>query len=108
MQRFSKDGRWIMPVNERKKNKSKHKEDNVRYVIKAAYCQKGCNITDKNCEINGFPGLRIKFKRPGEEGEFVISAIEGDFEKEVLSGKLKKELRTNSIALNVVLCSQSL
>jgi len=33
--------------------------------------------------------LRIKFKRPGAEGEFIISAIEGDFDKIILSGKLE-------------------
>ena len=43
---------------------------------------------DEEHKINGAPGLRIKYKRPGAEGEFVISAIEGDFDKIVLSGEL--------------------
>ena len=76
MDRFSKDGRWIIPLSKREEKKPKYKEDKVRYVIKEAYCPKGCNIVDKEYEINGSPGLRIKFKRRGQEGEFVISAIE--------------------------------
>ena len=89
MERFNKDGRWIIPLGKRKSKESRDNEDKVRYVIKAAYCPNGCNIIDENYEINGSPGLRIKFKRSDEEGEFVISAIEGDFEKTILSGKLE-------------------
>lgn len=91
MERFSKDGRLIVPLG--KKEKDKTKEAKVRYVINEAYCPKGCNIIDKEHEINGFPGLRIKFKRPGMEGEFVLSAIEGDFDKIILSGKLEDRVK---------------
>jgi hypothetical protein len=89
MKRFSNDGRLITPLSKRKRIKSKKEEDKVRYVIKEAYCPKGCNIIDENYKINGMPGLRIKFKRPGVEGEFIISAIEGDFDKVILNGHLK-------------------
>lgn len=89
MERFSKDGRLIIPLSNRKKDKLKDKEGKIRYVIKKAYCPNGCSIIDENYNINGSPGLRIKFKRPGEEGEFILSAIEGDFDKIILSGELK-------------------
>ena len=85
MGRFTKDGRWIIPLSDKSK---KGEEENVRYLIKEAYCPNGCNIMDEQHKINGAPGLRIKHKRPGAEGEFVISAIEGDFDKIVLSGEL--------------------
>jgi len=88
MERFTKDGRWIIPLGDRKTKNDKSEEKNVRYLIGKAYCPKGCDIIDKEHKINGAPGLRIKFKRPGAEGEFVLSAIEGDFDKIVLSGKL--------------------
>ena len=88
MSRFSKDGRLIIPLTKRTKTTSKKKEDKIRYVVNKAYCPKGCNITDPDYEINGAPGLRIKFKRPESEGEFVISAIESDFDKIILSGEL--------------------
>jgi len=92
MQRFNKDGRWIIPFSEWGKTKSK-KEDKVRYIINEVYCPNGCNIIDSNHQINGFPGLRIKFKRPGAEGEFVISPIEGDFGKVIISGELKEGVK---------------
>jgi len=88
MERFTKDGRWIIPLSDRKKKKTIKKE-NIRYLISEAYCPKGCSIIDKEHGINGAPGLRIKYKRPGVSGEFVVSAIEGDFDKIVLSGKLE-------------------
>lgn len=93
MERYTKDGRMIIPLVERKNGKSKKEEDKVRYVINKAYCPNGCNIIDEKYKINGFPGLRIKFKRPGVEGEFVISAVEGDFDKNILSGELKDGLK---------------
>jgi hypothetical protein len=89
MKKFNKNGRLIIPLSKRETDKSKNDEDNIRYVVNEAYCPNGCNIIDKKHNINGFPGLRIKFRRFGEEGEFVISAIEGDFDKILLSGKLK-------------------
>jgi hypothetical protein len=89
MNLFSKDGRLLIPLAERKSAKRKG-EDKVRYIIDHAYCPNGCSIVDSRNKINGFPGLRIKFNRPGMEGEFVISAIEGDFDKIMLSGELKE------------------
>jgi hypothetical protein len=91
MSRFSKDGRLIIPLGERSirlRNRSKSVEKKVRYIVNEAFCPNGCSIVDWENEINGFPGLRLKFCRPGMEGEFVISAIEGDFDKIVLSGEL--------------------
>lgn len=88
MERFTNDGRWIIPFSDRNTRKDKGKEENTRYLINEAYCPNGCNIIDNEYKINGFPGLRIKYKRPGAEGEFVISAIEGDFDKIILSGEL--------------------
>jgi hypothetical protein len=93
MERFTKDGRWIIPLGKRKKKKDKGEDDNIRYLISEAYCPKGCNIVDKENKINDAPGLRLKFKRADSEGEFVISAIEGDFDKIVLSGELKEGLK---------------
>jgi hypothetical protein len=93
MQRFSKDGRLIIPLHQRKKGTKEKDEEKVRYVASEAYCPNGCSIIDKEHKINGVPGLRIKFKRPGMEGEFVLSAIEGDFDKIILSGKLEDGLK---------------
>ena len=93
MQRFSKDGRLIIPLSQRKEAKGKEKEDKVRYVISQAYCPNGCNIINKDHKINGFPGLQIKFKRPQVKGEFIISAIEGDFDKIILSGNLQEGIK---------------
>ncbi|MBN2274427.1 MAG: hypothetical protein JXK95_08850 [Bacteroidales bacterium] len=92
-ERFDKDGRLIIPISDRKKTTSVKNEDRVRYIIDKAYCPNGCNIIDPEYKINGYPGLRIKFKRPGTEGEFIISAIEGDFDKIVLSGELIEGLK---------------
>ena len=89
MERFTADGRWIIPLSDKTKDKDKKEEEGVRYLIKEAYCPNGCSIIDKEHKINGAPGLRIKYKRSGMEGEFVLSAIEGDFDKIVLSGELE-------------------
>ena len=75
MERFSNDGRLIFPLGQRKKGTKEADEKKVRYVVAEAYCPDGCNIIDREHEINGVPGLRIKFKRHGMEGEFVLSAI---------------------------------
>ena len=83
---FDKDGRLIIPISKREKGKEEKK---IRYIITEAYCPKGCNIIDQEHKINGYPGLKIKYKRPGVEGIFIISAIEGDFKKIILSGELK-------------------
>jgi hypothetical protein len=88
MKRFDKEGRLIIPLADRGRKGRQEPEDKVRYIVTEAYCPNGCSIIDKSCEINGFPGLRMKFKRPGHEGEFVISAIEGDIDKVILSGEL--------------------
>jgi len=89
MERFSKDGRLIIPLGQRNKGTKETSEEKVRYVVTEAYCPDGCNIIDKEHKIHGVPGLRIRFKRPGMEGEFVLSAIEGDFDKIILSGELE-------------------
>ncbi len=89
MERFSKDGKLIIPLGQRKKDTKATEEEKGRYVVTEAYCPNGCNIIDKEHEINGVAGLRIKFKRPGMEGELVLSAIEGDFDKVIVSGELE-------------------
>jgi hypothetical protein len=86
MERFTKDGKFIIPQVQQKKSTDEKKS---RYVVTEAYCPSGCNIIDKEHKINGAPGLRVKFKRPGMEGELVLSAIQRDFDKIVLSGELK-------------------
>jgi hypothetical protein len=86
MERFTKNGKFIIPQVQRKKKTDKKMQ---RYVVTKAYCPNGCNIIDKEHKINGVPGLRVKFKRPGMEGELVLSAIQRDFDKIVLSGELK-------------------
>lgn len=93
MERFSKDGKFIIPLEQQKGNIKQPEEKKVRYVATEAYCPNGCNIIDNEHEINGAPGLRIKFKRPGMEGEFVISAIQSDFDKIILSGELADGLK---------------
>jgi len=92
-ERFGGDGRLVIPLNKRKQSKSRENESKIRYVISEAYCPNGCNIMDEDHLVNGYPGLKIRFKRPGHEGLFVISAIEGDFEKIVLSGELQKGVK---------------
>lgn len=91
MVQFDKDGRLLIPISKRGKDKGKDKT--AKYVIKEAYCPNGHNIIDENYPINGFPGLRIKFKRKGVEGELVLSAIEGDFDKIILSGSLEEGVK---------------
>ncbi len=90
---YSEDGRLIIPITDRSKITAAKNEDKVRYTIDKAYCPNGCNIVDSELIINGFTGLRIKFKRPESEREFVISAIEGDFDKIVLSGELNEGVK---------------
>ena len=89
MERFGKDGKLIIPLTQRKKGTQELDEQKIRYVATEAYCPKGCSIIDDENKINGVPGLRMKFKRPGMEGELILSAIEGDFDKIILSGELK-------------------
>lgn len=89
MKRFNKDGRLIIPISERGKTVSVSKEDTVRYVVNEAYCPNGCSIMDKDNLVNGFPSLRIKFKRPESEGILILSAVEGVFDKIIESGRLE-------------------
>ena len=93
MERFSKDGKLIIPLKERKKGTKETEEQDVRYVVTDAYCPNGCSIIDSKHVIHGVAGIRFKFKRPGMEGEFVLSAIEGDFEKIILSGELENGVK---------------
>ncbi len=91
MNRFGKDSRWIIPLSRRRKRKKT--ENKVRYVVMNVYCPNGCSLMDNQNNINGYPGIRIKYKRPGMDGEFVISAIEGDFSKTILSGILEEGVK---------------
>ncbi|MHC4476288.1 MAG: hypothetical protein ACYTEL_11620 [Planctomycetota bacterium] len=88
MERFSKDGKLIIPLGQHKKAAKDADKKEVRYVLTEAYCPNGCNIVDAEHKINGSAGLRLKFERPGMEGELVLSAIQGDFDKIILSGEL--------------------
>jgi hypothetical protein len=89
MKRFGKNGKLIIPLIKRKKGTKKTDEQDTRYAVTEAYCPKGCSIIDKEHKINGTAGLRFKYKRPGMEGELVLSAIQGDLDKIILSGKLE-------------------
>lgn len=93
MEQFGKDGKLIIPLVQRKNGTPKTAEEKIRYVVTEAYCPKGCSIIDQEHKINGIAGLRMKFKRQGMEGEFVLSAIEGDFDKIILSGELKDGIK---------------
>ncbi len=94
---FTKDGRLMIPIRNRRR-RTNVSEDGVRYVVNKAYCPKGCNVVDNDVEVNGLPGLRLAFQNTDGKGELVISAIEGDFDKVVLSGKLTKGQK------NTVMC----
>lgn len=93
MERFTKDGKLIIPLGQRKKGTKRTHEQKVRYVVTEAYCPNGCNIIDQEHKINGAAGLRMKFKRPDMEGEFVLSAIQGDLDKIILSGQLEDKVK---------------
>jgi hypothetical protein len=86
MERFAKNGQQIYPENKFKQSDHKKTMPNI---VTEAYCPNGCNLIDNNHIINEYPGIKLKFTRPGVEGEFVISAIEGDLDKIILSGTLK-------------------
>jgi len=88
MTMFNKNGKLIIPLLQRKKDAEGTAGQPVRYAVTEAYCPNGCSIIDPDHKINGFPGLRVRYSRPGMEGELVLSAIQGDFDKIVLSGKL--------------------
>ena len=91
MEIYDKQGRLIIPISQREKYPGKEKT--VKYVLTEAYCPNGCSVIDPKYPINGYPGLRIKFSRPGIEGEFIISAVEGDFDKIILSGTLEEGVK---------------
>ena len=93
MQRFNQDGRLIIPISDWSKMVSENAEDKVRYVVTEAYCPKGCNILDSDNLINGFPSLRLAFKRPGNEGIMLLSAVEGVFDKIIESGTLEEGMK---------------
>ena len=66
MERFNKDGRWMIPLAERKK--TEYPEEEIRFIIKEAYCPEGCNIIDNEvliipvlCEI---PSLSVVGRSP--------------------------------------------
>ena len=93
MERFSKNGKLIIPLRQQKKNTRETNEEKNRYIVTEAYCPNGCNIIDSEHKINGVPGLRVKFKRLGMEGELVLSAMGGDFDKIILSAELEDGLK---------------
>jgi hypothetical protein len=93
MELFSKDGKLIIPLVGRKKGERRKDEQQVKYAVTEAYCPNGCSIVDGEHKINGYPGLRVKFKRPGAEGELVLSAIQGDFDKIIISGELENGVK---------------
>jgi len=93
MERFGKDGKLIIPLMQRKEVAKQTDEREVRYVVTEAYCPNGCNIINEENKINGFAGISLKYKRPGIEGELVLSAIQGDFEKIILSGNLEEGVK---------------
>ena len=93
MDRFTKDGRLIIPLGPRTRHADETAKKGVKYLVNEAYCPNGCSIIDKEHEINGAPGLRMKFSRPGMEGELVLSAIQGDFTKIILSGELENGVK---------------
>lgn len=53
MERFSKDGKLIIPLGQRKKGTKEADEEKVRYVVTEAYCPNGCNIIDADMVIIG-------------------------------------------------------
>jgi hypothetical protein len=87
MYQFSKDGKIIFPMFARE-NKAKQSEPKIRHIATEAYCPNGCSVISKEHEINGVFGLLLKFRRPGAQGELVLSAIEGDSDRILLSGEL--------------------
>jgi hypothetical protein len=93
MERFYKDGKLIIPLIQRKKGTKRTDEQDRRYAVTEAYCPNGCSIIDEEHKINGTAGLLFKYKRPGMEGELVLSAIQGDFDKIILSGKLEDGIK---------------
>jgi hypothetical protein len=94
MRLFSKDGRLLIPEVQKKENSvGRKKIGDKKFVITEAYCPNGCSLMDKDHMINGYPGIRLRFKRKKTEGEFIISAIEGDLEKIILSGTLKNKVK---------------
>ena len=80
---FNQDGRLHIPKSKSIKKVVVEKKEAVE--IKEAYCPKGHNLITTETVIDGFPGIRMGFRRKnGEEGEFVVSAILGKYGKEIL------------------------
>ncbi len=88
--RFDREGRLIVPIAEHEKDASTHEK---RFVVTEAYCQNGHSLMDKEHVIDGYPGIRLKFERPGHKGEFVLSAVEGSIEKIMVSGTLEDHVK---------------
>jgi hypothetical protein len=95
MELYTKNGRLNFPETNFSGLLNKWKLNKVKKfnIVTEAYCPNGCNLIDYDNFINGFAGLKIKFKRSGNEGEFVISAIENDFDKIILSGFLENGVK---------------
>ena len=93
MDRFTKDGKLNISLGHSNNELKQKQERKSRFIATEAYCPNGCSIIDKEHQINGAAGLRFKFKRPGMEGEFVITAVQGEFDKIMLSGNLEYGLK---------------
>jgi hypothetical protein len=87
---YDSNGRLIVPVSNFKNEASISRQ---RFLVTEVYCANGHNLIDAENPINSYPGIRLKFRRAGNEGLFVISALEGEFDKIILSGKLETGLR---------------
>ncbi|MFC1643679.1 hypothetical protein ACFL1F_01190 [Chlamydiota bacterium] len=86
---FNKQGKLNIP-----KTKSIKKvivEEKELVEVEEAFCSKGHNLKSSENKFDGFPGIRMGFrKESGEEGEFVVSSILGKYEKKVVKGQIKK------------------
>ena len=58
-------------------------------TVTSAFCECGESLLDDTHKFNGYPGIKIGFRRPnGEEGLFVASPKLNDTAKEVLKGEV--------------------
>ena len=57
---YNKNGKMIVPLRSYKKET---KIENKIFIVTEVYCTNGHDLIDKENEINGFPGIRLKFKR---------------------------------------------
>jgi len=90
MNRFDKQGIQVKPVSEIHKAA---KSDQTVWGVDKAFCTNGHSLIDKEHPIHGYPGIRLAFKLPGNEGVIVISALAGDLTKITLSGELEPGVR---------------